>query len=112
MNKVETKVRATLDVAACTTLRIEQKIALTRNLGTKLTDGRFLSTTCTETRSQSTNKERAVQKLIALVRKGLVTRKKRIATAIPTSVHNERLRSKRALSSIKLNRKRPETDPS
>ncbi len=72
VNKVETKVEARLDVAASVALTEEEKVYLLEKLADKISAEGFLSATNQTDRSQLTNKEKATEKLLKLVEKGLV----------------------------------------
>jgi len=76
VNKVETKVEARLDISASAALTDEEKAYLLEKLADKISAEGILSATNQTDRSQLTNKEKATEKLLKLVEKGLVKPKK------------------------------------
>ena len=104
VNKVETKVEARLDVAASVALTEEEKVYLLEKLADKISAEGFLSATNQTDRSQLTNKEKATEKLLKLVEKGLVKPKKRRKVPVPAGVKEARLEGKKRVSEKKAAR--------
>jgi len=104
VNKVETKVEARFEVAASAALTEEEKAYLLEKLADKISADGFLSATNQTDRSQLTNKEKAAEKLLKLVEKGLVKPKKRRKVPIPAGVKEARLEGKKRVSEKKAGR--------
>ena len=104
VNKVETKVEARFDVAASAALTEEEKAYLLEKLADKISAEGFLSATNQTDRSQLTNKEKATEKLLKLVEKGLVKPKKRRKVPVPAGVKEARLEGKKRVSEKKAAR--------
>lgn len=100
MNKTETKVELIFDVQATTLLSDAEKEKVFIKLKTYINDEGELRLTNSETRSQSTNKERAILKFYTLLEKALKKEKKRIATKVPKAV-KARIRKNKKLHSEK-----------
>lgn len=107
VNKVATKVQLFFNVKASSGLNEEEKELLVSSLGSKITDEGVLILQDSETRSQTKNKERVIQKLYELLQKQLTPKKKRKKTSIPKAVVEKRLQVKKKLSEVKKLRKRP-----
>lgn len=107
VNKVATKVQLFFNVKASAGLNEEEKELLVSALGSKITDEGVLILQDSETRSQTKNKERVIQKLYELLQKQLTPKKKRKKTSIPKAVVEKRLQVKKKLSEVKKLRKRP-----
>lgn len=95
VNKVETKVEARFDVAASAALSEEEKTLVLDNLAGRITAEGILSATNQTERSQLANKEKAGQKLLAVIQKALIKPKKRKRKPVPPEVKAARLESKR-----------------
>jgi ribosome-associated protein len=104
VNKVETKVEARLDISASAALTDEEKAYLLEKLADKISAEGILSATNQTDRSQLTNKEKATEKLLKLVEKGLVKPKKRRKVPIPAGVKEARLEGKKRVSEKKAAR--------
>ncbi|MBL0310207.1 MAG: aminoacyl-tRNA hydrolase [Bacteroidetes bacterium] len=100
VNKTETKVELIFDVQATTLLSDAEKEKVFIKLKTYINDEGELRLTNSETRSQSTNKERAILKFYTLLEKALKKEKKRIATKVPKAV-KARIRKNKKLHSEK-----------
>lgn len=105
-NKVSTKVAVRWNVRKTTLLTPEEKLRLEK----RLTAEGELVITSQETRSQSSNKARAVAQLLALIEKTRAVKKKRTATKPTASAVRSRLQSKRVTANKKKNRGKPVGD--
>lgn len=101
-NKVSTKVAVRWNVRNTTLLTAEEKLRLEK----RLTATGELVITSQETRSQSTNKARAVAQLLALIAKTRAVKKHRTATKPTPAAVRTRLQSKRIQSNKKQSRGR------
>lgn len=101
VNKVSTKAELYFDVTNSAFLNDEQKNILFEKLAARINADGVLKISSSESRSQSGNKERAEEKFILLLKKAFAKRKKRIATKIPSTKKEERLKEKKEKSEIK-----------
>jgi ribosome-associated protein len=62
---------------------------------------------CDEDRSQLKNKEIVTKRFLEIVKKGLHVPKERKPTKIPKAVIRKRIRDKKNVSEVKLNRRKP-----
>lgn len=107
VNKVSSKVVLTFDLKKSHALTEEEKELLTHKLATRLTSEQILILNCDEDRSQLKNKTIVTKRFLELINKSLIVPKKRKATKIPRSVIEKRIKTKRNLSEIKQNRRKP-----
>jgi ribosome-associated protein len=103
--KTETRVEAVFDVEASATLSEAQKGRLTRQAGP------VVRTIAQDERSQSRNRELALERLAAAIRAGLRVRRKRRATKPTAAARERRLEEKRRRSTTKELRRRPADGP-
>jgi ribosome-associated protein len=95
VNKTDTKVEAVLHIASADFLTEEQRAKIQDKLKTRINKEGQLCVVCQQTRSQLTNKEKAINKLKALLNKALEVEKPRKPTKIPKAVKEERIKVKR-----------------
>ena len=107
-NKVSTKVEVRFHILQSTFLSDEQKQLLVTKLASKLTNESELIVTSQDSRSQSDNKEKATEKLLAIIQKALTPPKKRKPTKPSPAAKAKRLENKRKQAEKKENRKGPE----
>lgn len=108
VNKVSTKVILRWNVLHSSLITDEQKVLLLTKLPSQLTREGELIITAQETRSQLQNKEIAVEKFDALLRKALTKPKARKATRPTKSSKVKRVDSKKRHAEKKQWRKRLE----
>ncbi len=111
VNKVETKVEARFEVAASAALSEEEKAYLLEKLADKISAEGMLSATSQTDRSQLGNKEKATQKLVKIIEKGLVKPKKRRKAPVPPGVKEARLEEKKRRSEKKATRQAVKIQP-
>lgn len=99
-NKSETKVEALFDVDSSQTLTDTQKARLKAKIGP------VVKAVSQDERSQLRNKEKATERVAALIAEGLKTRRKRLKTEVPQAVKEKRLSDKRRRSDLKGKRGR------
>ena len=107
VNKVSSKVVLTFDLNASQAFNEEEKALLAIKLATKLTLENLLILNCDEGRSQLKNKTIVTKRFLILIERALLVPKKRKVTKVPRSVIEKRIKSKRNLSEIKQNRRKP-----
>jgi len=103
-NVTASRVEASFDVAASTSLTDEQKRRIMAKLGPRPT------AVAQDTRSQARNRELAVERLLARVDAALTPRRKRRPTKPTSAARRRRLESKRRQSERKRARRRPAAD--
>ena len=110
VNKVNTKVTARIPVSAIGGLsEAERRLVLSRLAGRINSEG-FLSVQSSEERTQGTNRERAVDRLVALVAAAAKRSPRRIPTKPGRAARERRLASKRMDGIMKAGRRGPDAD--
>lgn len=109
-NKTSTKVELTWNVLGSSAIGPRQRARLLDNLGPRLEASGLLRVRSDKHRSQTRNRDDAVERLAELVATGLKVRKNRVATRPTTSAKRKRLDQKRRRGEIKQGRKRPSFD--
>lgn len=71
VNKVETRVEALFDIATSEALDEEEKTVLQQKLASRINKEGILSTSAQESRTQQSNREKAVKKILQLIEKAL-----------------------------------------
>jgi len=106
VNKVETAVIASFDIASSTLLTAEQKDIIKEKLSNRITKEGLLQVKSQEHRTQLANKDEAVIKLNELVTNALKKKKPRIASKPSRQSHEKRLEWKKKNADIKSGRKK------
>jgi ribosome-associated protein len=106
VNKVSSRVELVFDLANTTLLEETQKAILQEKLAGRINKDGLLQVIEDGDRSQHTNKENAIKKFDALLKKALTPRKKRKKTAVPKGVIEKRISDKKKRSEIKKVRKK------
>jgi len=99
--KTETRVEAVLDVASSTTLSDRQKARLVRRAGP------VVRAVAQDERSQSRNRELALERLAEALRAGLRVERKRRATKPTAAARERRLEEKKRRGHVKRLRRPP-----
>lgn len=105
VNKVATAVQLRFDVLASPSLPDEVRDRLIGLAGNRVSDDGVLTIVSSRYRSQTRNREDALERLVELVRRATVRPKKRRATRPSRSAKNKRLENKRRRSSTKQQRR-------
>jgi ribosome-associated protein len=105
VNTTETKVELVFDVNNSALLSDEERERIWKKLGTYISDEGILRINSSESRSQSSNKEKVIKKFYALLEKALKKEKKRIPTKVPGVVKEEILKNKKIHSKKKEERR-------
>ena len=108
VNKVSSKVVLSFDLQNSQGLSEEEKVYLKEKIASKLTQEDILILNCDEDRSQLKNKTIVTKRFFEILKKGLEKPKIRKETKVPRAVKEKRLKTKKTISSIKQNRKKPE----
>ena len=106
VNKVETKVECSLDVANTEGLSSAERNRVLSRLASRLTNDNILSVAAQDTRSQKRNRALAEQRLIDLLVEAAKPTPKREVTKRPRAFEEERLKRKRERSEVKRDRQR------
>ena len=110
VNKVNTKVTARIAVSALGGLsEAERRLVMSRLAGRINSEG-FLSVQSSEERTQGTNRERALERLVALVAAAAKRSPRRIPTKPGRAARERRLASKRMDGIMKAGRRGPDAD--
>jgi ribosome-associated protein len=107
VNKVSSKVELILNIATAPFLTEQEKALVTSRLANRLDQEGNLHIVAQEDRSQLSNKEKAVAKMIATLKSALHVAKIRKPTKIPYAVIKKRLERKQIIAEKKFNRKKP-----
>jgi ribosome-associated protein len=106
VNKVETAVIASFDIAASSLLTEEQKEILKEKLSNRVTKEGLLQVKSQEYRTQLENKQEAALKLNELVANALKKKKPRIASKPSKQSKEKRLEWKKKNADVKQGRKK------
>ena len=101
VNKTDTRITVRWNVNSTTALTEEQKNYVLEKLQTRLSSEGDIIVHNSESRSQLQNKKNALNNLAAIIRNALFVQKKRIATKVPRTLKEARLKSKSHRSRIK-----------
>jgi ribosome-associated protein len=110
VNKVSSAVELRFEAARSPSLTEAVKVRLKRLAGRRWTSEGALVIQCEETRSQARNRDIARQRLTNLIRKALVSPKRRIATKPTLGSSKRRLKAKKVRSAVKTMRGRVISD--
>lgn len=106
VNKVSTKVELLFSVEDSSLFNDDEKALLNSRLQSRFNKDGLIQVVCDEERSQYLNKEKALEKLIALLSKALQVDKPRKPTKVSRAVKAARAENKRRQSARKETRKR------
>ncbi len=104
VNKVETRVSLLFDVEASPSLDDEQKGRLRERLATRISKAGVLRVTAQRHRSQSANREAALERFVELVRAALEDEPARRPTRPGRRARQRRLEAKRRRGEVKRRR--------
>jgi ribosome-associated protein len=110
VNKVSSKVELILNVDHADFFSAEQKSKVKLKLANRLDQENNLHIVAQEDRSQLINKQRSIEKLLALIKFALHVDKIRKPTRTPKSIIRKRLEDKQSTAMKKLRRQRPSID--
>lgn len=110
VNKVSSKVELIFNINEAGFFSDEEKDLLKNRLDHRLDSEGLLHVVSQEDRSQLLNKEKAIAKLMDLLKRSLLVQKKRKPTKIPKAVIQKRLTNKSVTALKKESRKKPGLD--
>ena len=105
VNKVETKVTLLLNVYNSQLFTQDQKELIQTKLSNRIQTDGFLQLSSSESRSQLTNKVKAIEKLVNLISVALQPVQKRVPTKISRSKALKRMERRKRESAKKTNRR-------
>ncbi len=109
VNKVSTRMTLCFDLENSESFSEEQKAKIREKLATRITKNGILRVTSQKHRSQSANRELALERFIALINEALTETPPRRPTRMPRPAKQQRLADKKHRSRIK--QKRGPVDP-
>jgi ribosome-associated protein len=101
VNKVETRVTVSFNVASSPTLNDIQRHRIMTRLASRITGDGILSVTAQDNRTQLKNREAALERLAALLRMALTPRKRRIPTRATATSREQRIQAKKRRGEVK-----------
>ena len=105
VNKVETAVIGTWDLATSAAITEEQKTVLKEKLSNRMTAEGKLQVRSQVHRNQLSNKQEVIKKINELVARALVKKKARIATKASRASQEKRIESKKRKGELKAERR-------
>ena len=106
VNKVATKVELLFDLSKASLFSDEEKTLISKMLQSRTQSDNYIQIICQESRSQLSNKEIALDKLVFLIKQALVVQKQRKSTKPSKKSVQIRLDKKRNQALKKINRKK------
>jgi ribosome-associated protein len=106
VNKVNTKVTARISIDDCVFLDKNQRSRISARLSSRINQDGELVIHVQDERSQFANREKAIERFVALITGALVRKKKRIKTKPSVSQIERRIKAKKAVSEKKKSRRR------
>ena len=104
VNKVNSRVAVTLDVANCTSFSDVQKKRILKRLATRANKAGAITVVCQKYRTQNANRRAVVQRLVELLRWALEKKRVRKKTDVPRYAREKRLEEKKQRSALKRQR--------
>jgi len=110
VNKTETRVTVRFDVEASAALDEDQKAMVRERLSSRLTREGVLLVSAQRHRSQSANRELAIERLVELLQEALTEVEPRWSTRVPRGQKSDRRQQKRHRGELKRLRQAPPAD--
>jgi ribosome-associated protein len=107
VNKLNTRITLAFDVAASPSLSPEQKARIRERLATRISGNGILRVTSQRFRTQSANREAALERFVELLRTALAERARRVRTRPTALARERRVASKKLRGRLKAQRARP-----
>jgi len=105
VNKVNSKVLLSFDLEASTSLTASEKKRIKQKLSGRISQKGTLHVVSMQHRSQSANRQEAVDRFVFLLKKALTKVKTRIPTRIPRAERQKRLHIKKLRAGLKRGRR-------
>ncbi|MDX2056376.1 MAG: alternative ribosome rescue aminoacyl-tRNA hydrolase ArfB [Gemmatimonadales bacterium] len=110
VNTSSTRVELRWHVPTTAALRPDERIRVLERLANRIDGEGWLRVVAADSRSQTQNRDRALERLIAMVEQARIVPKVRRATKVPRAQKQERLDTKKRRGGIKQQRRRPRAD--
>jgi len=110
VNTSSTRVELRWNIRTSRVLRDEQRERLLGKLGSRIDAAGWLRVVAATTRSQTRNREEARERLVTIVRRGLIVPKARKRTKVPRKARERRLEEKRRRGAVKRDRRKDGDD--
>jgi len=107
VNKLNTRVTVTFDLAGTQALTDSEKRRISRKLRTRISKLGLLHVACCKYRTQAANRRLALKRFYEFLAEALRPTKPRMPTAVPRRSREARLREKKTKSERKRDRQRP-----
>lgn len=101
VNKTSTRVTLLFDVAHSPSLTPAQAGRITRRLANRISRDGMLRVTSQQHRTQTANREAALERFVSLLQEALAEQAARVATRVPTGQRERRLAEKRRRGRLK-----------
>ncbi|MGE5236060.1 MAG: alternative ribosome rescue aminoacyl-tRNA hydrolase ArfB [Acidobacteriota bacterium] len=111
VNKVSTKVTLLFDVASSPSLGERLRRRFLEKLAGRIGRDGVLRVTSQRFRTQSANRQAAVERFVELLRLALVEEAPRVPTRVPKAAKERRVAAKKLRSRLKRERGQPDIDP-
>jgi ribosome-associated protein len=105
VNTSSTRIEITWDVSRTRALTDDERGRVVSRLGARVSDGGIVRVVASDSRSQRQNRERAEERLVELIRRGLAVAKPRKRTRVPRAAVQARLERKRRRGERKRERR-------
>jgi ribosome-associated protein len=105
VNKLSTRVTLQFDVLSSSSLTEDQRQRIFAKLKSRISKDGVLRVSSQQSRSQATNRDRAVERFVELLRQALAHRRQRKRTAVPASARERRLEGKKRRARVKAARR-------
>lgn len=110
VNKVESAVQIKFDAKNCDFINQEMFIRLRKLSGSRMTADGMIVITSSETRSQSRNREDAIERLVQILKESAIIPKIRKKTKPSLTSKKRRIENKKRTSALKKTRNKKITD--
>jgi ribosome-associated protein len=107
VNKLNTRVTVTFDLAGTRSLTDSEKRRISRKLHTRISKEGLLRVACCQYRTQAANRRLALKRFYDFLAEALRPSKPRMPTAVPRRSREARIREKKTTSERKRYRQRP-----
>ena len=107
VNKSSSRVTLLFDVGSCESLSEARRNLIRKRLASRISKDGILRVVSQKHRTQSANRQAALERFMELLRNALKPRPKRRSTAIPQEVKERRLRAKKHRGRLKQRRAQP-----
>jgi len=104
VNKVNSRVTLTFDIAGCSAFGDEQKQLISKRLSTRMSKDGVIRVVCQKYRTQKANRKAVLERLSGLLSEAVKKRRQRKKKAVPLRARQKRLVDKRRRALLKQQR--------